>query len=254
MSLPITDMHLHLTAHRSDRARPEMTAAPVFSHVRELGFHAVGFVEHLNHSGAHPRQCMEELVRDVRSLPPTHGIDVRIGAELDINGDQGLFDCVDELAGLGLDFTIASVHGHLLRHLPPSPPLEAVISLETAWMLAAVKGKMPFDLLGHPWAISRQQPGWNFAAVPASCRDGLVSALQASGRACNLTHRALADVGNPDFEGFIRTLLEAGVRIGVGSDAHALDAVEKAVSLTLWLETLGARPENLWWPTPLLQP
>jgi len=250
-TLPLTDAHLHLTAHRARDAQPEMNAAAVVRYCLGLGFRGLGLVEHLTATAKHPLACLQALVQDVQALPRSMDLDIRVGVELDIVDGRGALDCLADTEGLNLDFLIASVHGHVLKTLPPQAGFEACIRQETDWMVAALTGPARFALLGHPWAMSRRAGAGRFAAISRDCRECVIEALAASGRAYNTTHRDLADVLTPEFEMFVRRLLQAGVKIAVGSDAHALPTIARAADLTAWLESLGMRPNQLWWPADL---
>ena len=249
-SLPVTDIHLHVTAYRSSGADPLMTVAACLERCRALRIGAVGLVEHLNGTAKHPITCMQAMLRELRAMATPAAMDVRAGAELDIVDDRGTLRLDPAAIGeLKLDYLIASVHG-MSKSVPADASLEDVIRGETQWMVAAVERNDAMDVLGHPWSISRKRESWDFSAVPADCRERLVEALSRRGKALNVTHRELKDREVPEFGRFVNRCVQAGVKLAVGSDAHSLDAIDVALRLTAWLESTGVRAGDLYWPAP----
>jgi hypothetical protein len=66
--LPLTDIHIHTTAYRTEGMRPEVTVAAISAHYRRLGYHAIGVLEHLNDQPHHPARCIKALVQEARAL------------------------------------------------------------------------------------------------------------------------------------------------------------------------------------------
>jgi len=62
----LQDFHIHATAYRLGNPDPDNTVQTILKRCDDLGFAAVGVLEHLNLSAKHPVSCLRSLVQEFR--------------------------------------------------------------------------------------------------------------------------------------------------------------------------------------------
>lgn len=248
-ALPVTDFHMHATAHRLGNPKPHHTVRAVIERCCELGVETAGIMEHLNASSIHPLTCLEALVAEFRSLTPP--FPCYVGTEVDILDDAGSVSCGPSVRDdLGLDYMLAAVH------LDPDaiPDVTAYIEEEFRRMLGVIEHNPFVDVIAHPWGegIRWQRAGhiesWSYAMIPDACQEAFIEKAGKHGKAIELSFSGKNTLDDDAYRRFVCLVRDAGVCITVGSDAHDLQGIERAVPAARALGELGFNKQQLWDP------
>ncbi|NLS77643.1 MAG: hypothetical protein GXY76_10330 [Chloroflexi bacterium] len=247
---PKLDFHLHATRYRLSGGRPDATVANIAARCAELGYQAIGVVEHLDADPKHPAACLAELAAEFRtvSAPPR----LYVGAELDVNvaGDGLSVPAAPRLKReLGLDYCLGSVHGLGEGALDR----DAYIAEEHRRLLVLTRCPT-VDVIAHAWSMGHALvrkgilPEWRFSLIPDACLQGLLDALRVSGQALEVNPKARADFPDPAYRVFIQQAIAAGIRIAIGSDAHSLERIGGADAQAAFVREVGLPAAQLWTP------
>jgi len=246
---PKTDFHIHATVHRLGNPQEDMTVANLVRRCEALSYSSIGIVEHLNRSPKHPVSCLEELVKELRSV--SSSLDLFVGAELDMV-EEGISvpgaRAIKER--LGLDYFLGAVHGVGAD----VAGAEAYIADHHRKLMALVEDCDFVDVVAHPWVYGHKfvQRGiiddWRFATIPEEMLEEFVQALADHGKAIELNGKARKDFDDPAYRQFVRMLKDAGVAISIGSDAHRMEAVGTTSPLDDFLQRMDVPSEQIWTP------
>ena len=242
MHWPKADFHVHATYYRAWDVRPDMKVADVVRRYEELGFSAVGVVEHLDSSPKHPFSCLRALVEEARGLSPR--LSLFLGAEVDVRED-GRLTCPSGLKEeLGLDFLLVAVHG--IGEMPDTVE-EFVDIYHRALMAAAISEG---DVVAHPWTWRPplDEGEWGFGRIPEEYLKEFAEALADTGKAVEVSRKAVRDFPDPAYRKFLQGVLQAGVGVSVGSDAHDRKLLGTTDDVDRFLQEIGLKPDQLWSP------
>ncbi len=246
---PRTDMHIHATHYRLAGAKKDMTVTHIVRYLEAKSYAAAGIVEHLDTNPKHPLRCLEALVAEFRSL--SSPLDLYVGAELDYQGDAiTILEAPALKRRLGLDYTLAAAHG-----------LGEGVSTTAAYiedhhrrLMGIVERCDHVDIVAHPWSegarfASRGQiETWRFERIPDRYLREFIDAAAYHGKAIEVNRKALATADDPAFKRYLCMLVEAGVPVTVGSDAHSMDRIDVIDPLNALLQDAGFTPDRLWRP------
>ena len=247
--LPVTDFHIHATAYRLGNPKTDHTVRAVIDRCVQLGIETAGVVEHLNASSIHPLSCLEALVAEFRALTPP--FPCYVGTEVDILDRAGAVSCGPSVRDdLGLDYMLAAVH------LDPDavPDVVAYIDEEFRRMLGVIEHNPFVDVIAHPWGqgFRWQRSGhierWSYAMIPGRYQEELVEKASACGKAIELSFSGKNRLDDEAYRRFVGLVRDAGVRVAVGSDAHDIEGIERAVHGARALNELGFGTQHLWEP------
>jgi histidinol phosphatase-like PHP family hydrolase len=244
-------MHLHATHYRLVGAQQDMTVTHIVQHLEARSYAVAGIIEHLDTNPKHPLHCLEALVAEFRSL--SSPLDLYVGAELDYQGDAITIPESPTLKrSLGLDYYLAAAHG-----LGEGVATTAAYIEDHHRRLMGIVERCPYvDIVAHPWsegarfAQRGQIETWRFERIPERYLREFVDAAAYHGKAIEVNRKALATADDPAYKSYLCMLVEAGVPVTVGSDAHAMDRIDVIDPLNALLQDAGFRPECLWRPTP----
>ena len=241
------DLHIHATAYRAG-GRPDHTVRDVVRACREQGLRYAGILEHLNADAKHPLGWMERLVHDFRELElPANWF---IGVEADVHAD-GSDSCGPvNRRRLRLDYVIGSVH------VGPQDfqRVEEYIEEEFRRISLVMERNSVIDIIGHPWVQgirwerSGSIPRWQFALVPRRYQERIIELALEHGKAIEVNNPYAARNRDAGYREFLGKLLDAGVKISIGSDAHDIREIERSRMWAGMLARMGFKDERLWLP------
>ena len=243
------DFHIHATAHRLGNPRPDHTVAALLDRCDGLGLAVVGVLEHLNDSPKHPEECLRALVAEFREIP--HPLECFVGAEVDICNSNGEVTCSPGLkAELGLDYLLGSVH----LSSNDFPKIEDHIEEELRRHIAMMESCPHVEVCAHPWTSGKQWerngliPDWTYDYVPPAFQEALIGAALDHGKAIEVNISDRLDVGDGAYLDFVKRIVDSGVLISIGSDAHHLDVISRSLVVADLLDGLGVDDRQLWSP------
>ena len=243
------DFHIHATAYRLGSPKPDHTVAAVIDRCAELGMGLMGVGEHLNGSAKHPLECLRSLVEEFRTIRPP--MPCFVGAEVDVLDREGNVSCSAELKNeLGLDYLLGAVHAS------PEPALNVQEHVEEELLrhLGMMQNSPHVNVVAHPWVSGIRWkrdgriPKWSFELVPEECQDRLIESALRHAVAVEVNFGAGEPVEDEAYVGFVVKLKEAGVRMAIGSDAHDMSDIPRALRAVEFLNGLGVDDEQLWQP------
>ncbi len=244
--LGLVDSHVHSQyAYCAD----DITAEGAIGRARDFGLAGITFAEHagqlylsqqdywraaflydaalIARERAAGRDRMQRYRREIAGLRSDF---VRVGLEVECDGD-GKLTLLDEDRD-GWDVLVGAVH--YLRELRSGEPSSAEVAqafMEANECICAAG----VDVLAHPFRIFRR----NQRPTPTELYEPLADLLAATDVAAEINFHT----NEPDPH-FFQLCLERGVRIALGSDAHALHEVGEFGPHLELLRQAGA-PENL---------
>lgn len=249
MKIPRTDTQIHATRYRADRPSVEVTVAACIERCVAEGVEYAGILEHLG-GWRHPIESLFELMAEFGRLEPA--IPVAIGMEVGTRDTEGTLDGTEaDRETVGLDFVLAESSS-----MPDSvTTVEAFIEYDHRCQMAATRTPW-VDVIVHPWTTHQkrlQRAGyegeWRFSLIPESFLVEWADALADHQTACEINTKNIAFFEDPLYLHFIELLVERGVRIAVGSDAHRLDGIGSAGPIYDFLEEKEVPPELIWFPS-----
>jgi histidinol-phosphatase (PHP family) len=231
------DLHTH--HHRCGHARGDL--ADYVAAGRARGLSVLGVSDHAPlwsqpddqpAPGMHmARSAFAPYVAEARALQAAHAgdLEVLVGVEADyVEGAVETYRA--ELARYPLDYVLGSVHYVEGRHVYDRTRFEPGFDVAgfARRYLALVRGAAAsglFDVLAHVDAWKGRAPTpWPAVADEV---DRTVEAIAAAGVAVEVNTSGLRKCGEPfPSDAFLRRLVEAGVPITYGSDAHDPDEVQ----------------------------
>ena len=248
LPFPRADWHTHAALYRSVEPRASATIQAMVARGAELGLAMMGIGEHVNFQPSHAPKCYEKLAHDLRGaeLP----IPAFLGAEVDILDAQGGLSYPEGLLERTRpDYVIASVHG-----MGEYSSLGEYLALDQTLMMAAITAENGAHILGHPWHSVRKVverglvPEWRFEMIPEAMLAELTDGLRAHGVALEVNSRSIAIFGDPAYRAFLQGILEAGVQVAVGSDAHAPERLDSSLAINDFLAEMGFEAHQVWMP------
>jgi len=249
--LPRTDFHIHATGYTGGDGASDMTVGRIVPRYAELGFEAIGILEHLSDSAPGSVEAMRRIVADVRAAP-RDGLRIAVGAEFNIHDDRGAVSGSAALKEeLGLDYCLAAVHGFSRRY----PTLDDFLRTYHGKIMGVVEHCDFVDVIAHPWNEPHKMvtrgalEAWRFSFVPDRLLDEFIEALAAHGTAMEVSTRFAADFAEPAFRDYLLRARRAGVKVAVGSDAHALPDTGSSTLVDAFLADLGFQADDLWRPS-----
>ena len=244
------DFHIHATAYREGNPAPDNTVAAVLAKAAELGLQYVGVGEHLNRSPNHPAACLHALVAEFRSLPP-NGTTMKafVGAEADILDQDGTVTCTAaQKRAFGLDYLLAAVHTN-----PASQPdVTRYVDDEHQRILGVIRRCAHVDVIAHPWGqgVRWERAGairrWSFDLVPDAYKDSIIAAAVRHDKAIEVNLGGKTRVDDQGYVAFVCELRDSGVKISIGSDAHAVASIARGLDTYAFLQGLGIHESQLW--------
>ncbi len=247
-TFPQTDWHVHAAFYRRGDPTESARIEPMVEEGARLGLDMMGIGEHVTASPNHPLSCFLDLACDLAnaSLP----IPVFLGPEADIVDERGRLSLPEGLRErAGLDYVIASVHG-----IGEFDSLRQHLERYQRRMIGAISADNGADILGHPWHSGKSVvangivPEWRFELIPQAMLEELIDALAAHGMALEINGRSIQDFQDPAYRGFVERVRERGIKVSVGSDAHAPDSLERAVHVNRFLAEMGFTRDQVWLP------
>ena len=243
------DFHIHATAYRLGNPKPDHTVAAVIDRCAELGLDLVGVGEHLNASAKHPLECLRPLVEEFRTIRPP--MPCFVGAEVDVLDREGNVSCSAELKKeLGLDYLLGAVHA--------SPgtiaSVREYVEEELLRHLGMMQNCPHVNVVAHPWVGGARWerdgsiPKWSFELVPEEYQDRLIESALRHAVAVEVNSRAAEGAVDEAYVRFVVKLKESGARIAIGSDAHNMGDIARALRIAEFLNGLGVDEEQLWQP------
>lgn len=247
--LPRTDFHTHATLHRAVGAREDASVEAMVREGARVGLDCIGVIEHLAPGAKHPIECMERLAEDFRAAD--HAIPAFLGCEVNVldDGAGSLYGPADLRERLGLDYVIAAVHRN-----GEYDALQEYLDEHARWLMEAATGDNDADMVAHPWHTGPSLAArgliekWRFALVPESFRREFIDALAAHGKALEVNSRDIDSFEEPEYRGFVADAVRGGVRVAVGTDCHGPSGLERALTITAFLEEMQLGPDDLWLP------
>jgi len=200
------DLHMHTNFSDGAASPEQMVAAAKKKGLSYIAItdhaSAMGMVRGMKKTGNSFRQYLH-MMRALRDAEK--GIRIFIGAEVDIEADGSLYLPDDMLREL--DWVVASVHGQFHQSLEET----------TSRLIRALQN--PYvHVLGHPTArLLGKREGITFDI------DTVLKAAKAHGKAVEL-NTSFERLDLPDTH--LKRAKEIGVRISMGSDAHALEGID----------------------------
>ena len=248
LPFPRADWHIHAsfyrTVNRSETARIE----PIVQRCADLGRDMVGIGEHVNDQPKHPFECFADLASDLRAA--TLPIPAYLSAEADIVDDSGNLSVPPDIhERTGLDCLIASAHGACQYH-----SLQEYLDNHHRRIMAAIIADNRADVIGHPWHHAKHLVAkaiiteWRFELVPETMIGEMIDALRDNAMAVEINHRSVRDFRDPAYRAFVRRVRDQGAMAAVGSDAHDLEGLERALAINAFLAEMGFTDEQLWRP------
>jgi histidinol phosphatase-like PHP family hydrolase len=243
------DFHTHATAYRDGNPKADHTVSALINRAADLGLGIIGVVEHMNDSPKHPTVHIEALTREFRSLRPQ--IECYVGAEVDIVDRSGNVTCPPELKEkLGLDYLLAAVHmsGDELSRA------EAYVGEELRRHTNAMRNCPHIDVCAHPWeSCTRLEKAgsidrWSFDCVPVACQEELIETAIECKTAIEVNLADRTEMRDEAYIAFVKRLCDSGVMISIGSDAHDMRDMKRALVINNFLSELGIDDERLWKP------
>jgi histidinol phosphatase-like PHP family hydrolase len=250
---PTSDWHIHANAYRGRDER--MTVEGIVERCRELGLTSVGILQHLGPNFSYPVDAVRRMSDAFHKRPASGPCKAYLAAEVEIDFEGNLDIPPGLREELKLDYLMAVVH-----HLSPD-----VTSVEGAiedcfTRTRLVAERRSAEVIAHPWRDMPKQlrraglpDAWDYDMIPAE--------MQAEfGR--TLAQQGVAAEVNPGEVGFSRAYLEflsrlidAGVALAPGSDAHTFDRLGGTLAFAQHFERAGeidgGRPPDAptprWW-------
>jgi histidinol phosphatase-like PHP family hydrolase len=274
----VPDLHIH-TVFSRDVKDPGQTLGNIARLAAAKGISPIGFADHYHPGFLVPEDHeMEEaraFVSERDGAEPA-----RLGIEASILDRHGRISVEPEGADR-FDYVIASMHPNFPGvEPPPSSSVDAFLGfLQKAYMNAVLNPLV--DVIGHPWNLHAKSvydnslSFWGICRAlglsPAACFDRIpdswfgefARAAKEGGKAVEMNAYGVAtrDIGprygedpveRGDFgAGYLRLyriLVSAGVRISVGSDAHARAQLGDTLLLAGYFDILGLRADGIWIP------
>lgn len=243
------DFHTHATAYRDGNPKPDHTVNALINRAVDLGLSVIGVIEHLNDSPKHPTKHIEALTREFRGLRPR--IECYIGAEVDIVDRSGNVTCSPGLKEeLGLDYLLAAVHisSHEMSRV------EIYVEEELRRHIHAMRNCLHVDVCAHPWESGArlEKAGsidrWSFDYVPVAYQEELIETAIECKTAIEVNLGDRTEVRDQAYITFVKRLRNSGVMISIGSDAHDMRDMNRALVISSFLSELGIDDERLWKP------
>lgn len=213
---PRIDCHLHTSWTDGKNSVREVHEAAI-----RAGLDCILFSEHSRKTSI---DWFDQFADEVRRLP-AHQCKAYVGTEVKIESRDGDIDISPKIADR-CDLVMASVHrlidpdGRVLEFSETDPDLAVEIEYDLTW--AALENPR-VDILGHMFGMSYSRFSIN---PPSTAIRALIARAAAHGVAVEINSYYHPDVG-----AMLRWCQEAGARISLGSNAHAIGDVGEIVRL-----------------------
>lgn len=246
--IPRVDTQIHATRYRMDQPKMDATVAACIDACVDQGITHAGILEHLG-NWRHPIECLHEMVAEFRTLTPQ--IDVAMGLEVNTRDTTGTMDGTHEdRERTGVDFVLAESSSSPAEFTT----VEAFIEYDHLCRMAATAHDW-VDVIVHPYTTQEKrlkkagwEGTWSFDLIPEKYLDEWADALATHGTACEINTKNIAFFEEPKYLWFMDQLVERGVQIAIGSDAHHPDSIGAAEPIYAFCAERGVPPEFIWWP------
>ena len=253
--VPLVSLHTHTDL--SLCGWPDMTFEAAVASAIELGYHTVGFCDHIHVAEVTDRPAHAQRLRQYRAWRDRAGWSVRVlvGGEFEVRAPGEMVEC-DEILEECEYVVVAPNHYQLSWVESTSGAFAEVVGRELDHMETALSWP-PADILAHPFAGTVREPGHEPNGMWEAADKGRVRALLdlalERGVALEIQPKLWYQPGRA---GRVAELfdwwLELGGRVAPGSDAHTLDSLRTwAESYPEVVERFGLTEEKMWWPQPM---
>lgn len=245
------DFHIHATAHRLGNPNKDNTVQAIIARCAELGLDIVGIGEHLSLSSKHPVECMQSLVQEFRKIDPP--MECFVGAEVDVLDRNGKVTCSPELKKeLGLDYLLGSFHTGTWDQV--SSDVHSFVEEEFFRLIGMMENCPHINVVAHPWRAGIKWehngsiPKWSFDLVQDEYQNRLLESALKYGMAVEINAGVEEAMEDGAYARFALKLKDAGVPISIGSDAHKIKNISRAIHVAEFLDKLGIGDRHLWRP------
>lgn len=216
------DFHVH--TNRSVCCQQNQTIPILINYYSRIGIKHFALCDHYYRNKVH---LFEEAKAELISLKATHDLDIRLSAELEIVDNSGTIDCpeYDAISKL-LDHISVALHTkNLIKTVPQrSDKLEYIHSAHMAAL-----NNPEVDVILHPWdGIELVVPGLDH--IPSDYLKEFAAAAAKSDKIIEISNcanhwwvrpRSITDT----YGILVKELIDAGVKLVIGSDGHNMDVL-----------------------------
>ncbi len=258
-SAPLVSLHTHTDLSFCGRA--DMTFGAAVSTAAELGYHTLGFCDHIHKADVTDSPTHAARLREYRARCDETGRDraaggavqVLIGGEFEVQGPGQMVECEEILEVC--EYAVVSPNHYQLSWIESvAGTCSEVADHELDHIETALRWPHT-DILAHPFAgtvrAAGHEPNGMWEAADKGRVGELLNLALERGVALEIQPKLWLQ---PERAGQVAELfdwwLDLGGRVALGSDAHTL------ASLRVWagcyrevVERFALTAERMWWPT-----